>query len=171
MDLSASVSITEKGLAEVKTRAHKLGMKKRSILISLEKPHTIEYLISRSVFPGAELAQEIQALAGEGFVCLSREVDAPRVDVSNVTPATHAIRVTYDLLDEIVLAEAKFLMIDFWVDNFGTQSEEFTEEIQACESISHLRACLNNIVAVTEKQCPGQLPALGNLVKEINKTA
>ena len=62
--------ITQKGIDEVKSRAYKVGMKKRSVLICLEKPHTIESLVSKSVFPPAEIIAEIQALAQDVALAL-----------------------------------------------------------------------------------------------------
>jgi hypothetical protein len=144
---------------------YKLGMKKRSVLILLEKPHTVEHVVSKSVFPPAEIILEIQALAQDGFIALSREA-APAVAAVEPLSGT-----SFLLKDEIVLSEAKFLMIDFWVDNFGTESEEFTEEINACGSVRDLSACLKSIVAAAQRQCPERLPVLSNLVKEINETA
>jgi len=146
---------------------YKLGMKKRSVLILLEKPHTVEHVVSKSVFPPAEIILEIQALAQDGFIALSSEA-APAPAVAAVEPLSDT---SFLLKDEIVLSEAKFLMIDFWVDSFGTESEEFTEGINACASVRDLSACLKSIVAVAQRQCPERLPVLSKLVKEINETA
>lgn len=165
MDPSTSVCITQKGTDEVKNRTYKVGMKKRSVLICLEKPHTIEYLLTKSVFPPPEIIAEIQALAQDGFVTLIKEGSPLPVAIESVSSNR------FHLKDEIVLPEAKFLMIDFWVDCFGMESESFTEAIQACESVRDLGGCLGSIVAAVEEQCPDQMPALNKLIREINATA
>ena len=165
MDSSTSVCITQKGTDEDKSRAYKVGMKKRSVLICLEKPHTIESLVSKSVFPPAEIMAEIQALAQDGFVTLIKEGSPLPVATGNASSPR------FQLKEEIVLPEAKFLMIDFWVDCFGMGSESFTDAIQACESVRDINACLGSIVEAVMEQCPDQMPALNKLVKEINATA
>ncbi len=159
--------ITQKGIDEVKSRAYKVGMKKRSVLICLEKPHTIESLVSKSVFPPAEIIAEIQALAQDGFVTLIKEGSPLPLPVATGTASSPR----FQLKEEIVLPEAKFLMIDFWVDCFGMGSESFTDAIQACESVRDINACLTSIVEAVMEQCPDQIPALNKLVKEINATA
>lgn len=166
MDSSTSVCITQKGIDEVKSRAYKVGMKKRSVLICLEKPHSIESLVSKSVFPPSEVMAEIQALAQDGFVTLIK-AGSPLPAVASPT----ASNPLFLLKDEIVLPEAKFLMIDFWVDCFGMDSESFTDAIQACQSVREINACLASIVEAVKKQYPDQMPALTNLVNEINATA
>lgn len=165
MDSSTSVCITQKGVDEVKSRAYKVGMKKRSVLICLEKPHTVESLVSKSVFPPSEIMAEIQALAQDGFVTLIKE-GGPLPAATGTSASTR-----FQLKDEIVLPEAKFLMIDFWVDCFGMESEAFTDAIQGCESVRDINACLGSIVEAVKEKCPEQMPALDNLVKEINATA
>lgn len=165
MDPSTNVCITPKGTEELKSRTYKVGMKKRSVLICLERPHTIESLVSRSVFPPSEIIAEIQSLAQEGFVSLTT-AGGPQ-PVVEAAATGHRFR----LEDDIVLPEAKFLMIDFWIDCFGPEPEAFTDMIQACENIEELGSCLDKIVVSVEKQCPQQMPALNNLIKEINATA
>jgi len=165
VDSSTNVCITQKGMDEVKSRAYKVGMKKRSVLICLEKPQTVESIVSKSVLPAPEVIAEIQALAQDGFVALIKAG-------SPVPAAIAAVSNGASLLsDGIVLPEAKFLMVDFWVDCFGMESESFTDAIQACESVKDINACLNRIVESVKAQCPQQMPSLQNLIKEINATA
>lgn len=168
MDQSASLSITQKGADEIKNRTHKLSMRKRSVLILLEKPRTVEQVLSKSVFHSDEIIDEIQTLVGEGFIALGGEAAQFALETA---PVSSAGGNSFQLDDEIILSEAKFLLIDFCVDSFGTQSQAFTDQIRACKSAGNLSACLASIFATAEKQCPDRLPALRKLVKEINETA
>lgn len=159
MDLSANLYITQKGMDEVKHRVHKLGMKKRSVLILLDTPKNLAQIVDKSVFPEAEIRQEISALIAAGFIATDR-AEAP--------PATGA---TIAVADEIILSEAKFLLTDFVVDRFGTRSQALVDAIRACQQVADFRSCLSAIQAAVEKNHPEQLPALRLLVGEINETA
>ena len=89
MDLSTSLHITQKGEDEVRHRAYKLSMKKRSVLILLDKPKPIEHVLAKSVFPQNEIVEEIKALIQDGFISLTGDaVPRPSAPVSPaVAPA------------------------------------------------------------------------------------
>lgn len=165
MDPKDGVSISLKGIEEVKKRVYKLNMKKRSVLILLEQPRTLEYLFSRSVLPRPELLLEIEALSKDGFISLGGKDALPNASVAQ------AIGNELSLKSGIVLSEAKFLMIDFWVDSFGTEGEEFTQEVGACENSADLNVCLRRLMGDVERGCPERLPLVGNMIREINQTA
>ncbi|MBV5336867.1 MAG: hypothetical protein J0653_02425 [Deltaproteobacteria bacterium] len=165
MDTSVSLHITPKGAEEVQHRVYKLNIKKRSILIQLVTPHTIEQILHNTVFPHKEIIEEIESLLREGFMRLggNNEVPVQR----NEAPTQKNL--TLD--DEIIVSEAKFLLSDFCVDSFGTQSKELAEEIRACHDVACVRSFLNKTYTLTEKFSPGQLPRLMDVVREINDTA
>ena len=174
MDLTASLYITQKGVDEVKQRVHKLGMKKRSVLILLDTAKSIAQIVEKSVFPEHEVLVEIDTLISEGFIGASGEMASRAAPPSAAASATPAAPVTgggIELDDEIILSEAKFLLTDFSVDSFAMQSQAFVDGIRACKGVKDLRLCLNAIAAVVEKQCPAQMPKLIRLVAEINETA
>lgn len=166
MDTSVSLHITPKGIEEVQHRVFKLNIKKRSILIQLETPHTIEQILHNTVFPHKEIIEEIETLIREGFMRLGSPNEAP-AQKTNEAPATKSLA----LDDEIIISEAKFLLSDFCVDSFGTQSKELADEIRACHDVACVRAFLNKTFALTEKFSPDRLPRLLEVVKEINDTA
>lgn len=186
MELPARLYITEKGVDEVKRRTHKLGMKKRSVLILLDTPKSLAQILYKSVFPEAEVRQEISELIEQGFIGaelteltelaklaklakVTKLTDPPRAAAPPaMAPVTGA---GIEVGDEIILSEAKFLLTDFTVDSFGTQSQVIVDAIRACKGVSDFRSCLNAILAAVEKRCPAQLPALRKLVEEINATA
>lgn len=170
MDLSTNLHITQKGEDEVKRRVYKLSMKKRSVLILLDKPKAVEHLLLKSVFPQNEIVEEIDALIRDGFIALSGE-GTPRPDKPDLPATAPALGSSFDLDDEIILSEAKFLLTDFSVDSFGTQSQAFVDGIRACKSVNDLRLSLGTLFTAAEKQCPDRLPVLLGLIKEINETA
>ena len=71
MDLSTFIKLTAKGSDEIKNRTYRLGMKKRSLLILLNSPRSIQQLTQTSVIPRDELINELHALIHDGFALLS----------------------------------------------------------------------------------------------------
>ena len=69
MDSLAKFSITPKGVEEIRHRTSKLGLKRRSVLLLLEKqPQSIGQILQRSLFPQSEIMLEIEFLLREGFI-------------------------------------------------------------------------------------------------------
>ncbi|MDO8789331.1 MAG: hypothetical protein Q7J42_14765 [Sulfuritalea sp.] len=170
MDLSTRLQLTLKGADELKHRTCKLGMKKRSMLILLDKPQSVQYLLGKSVFTQGEVIEEIRALVTEQFIAVSVN-GALHAAGAEPTAAAPEPNGHLHLHGGIVISEAKFLLIDFCVDHFGTGSQAFVDEISACGKENDLGYCLGKVMAAAQKRCPDQLPKLLGLVKEINETA
>jgi len=147
-------------------------MKKRSLLILLTKPQTIEYLIHKTVLRPEEFLTEINTLVQDGFVATGGNA-ALSLNVSGLSRSAPASAggAQIHIDDEVIISEAKFLLTDFSVDSFGTESQAFVDGIRACKTAQDLRLCLNTVFSAAEKLCPGQLPTLLNVIKEINATA
>jgi hypothetical protein len=170
MNHSTSLQRTQKGEDEVARRAYKLSLKKRSVLILLDKPRTIECILRKSLFPHDEMVEEIRALLRDAFVAIDGEGARP-AGANGGAAAVPALGGGLDLDADISMSEAKFLLVDFCVDHFGTQSQALIDEIRACGGEKELSFCLGKAFAAVERQCPDQLPALLALVKKINETA
>jgi len=168
VDLSANLHITQKGVDEVKLRVHKLGMKKRSVLILLDTPKSLAQILEKSVFPNHEILEEVDILIGAGFISASGAGAPHSVAPRTVEPTTGGV---IELDDEIILSEAKFLLTDFAVDSFGAHSQAVVDEIRGCQSIADFRSCLNAIAAAIGKNHPTQLPTLYQVIGQINETA
>jgi len=160
LNLPTSLHITPKGEDEIKRRVYKLDMKKRSLLILLGRPQSIEYLANKTVLLQEEFNATIIALIQDGFVA------AGGATANSITagPAIH-------IEDDVILSEAKFLLTNFCVDSFGTDSQGFVDTIRSCKSVNDVRYQLNTIHAAAEKRCPAQLSTLHNVISEINATA
>lgn len=165
MNFSASVSLTPKGVEEALNRAYKLNVRLRSVLILLGKPQTIEYILQmrQALFNHEEIIELINDLVDGGFV----SVDGGAIPRAEVSSSGGNIQ----LVDDIIISEAKFLLVDFCVDSFGTQSQTFVDEIGGCKNEKNLQLCLKNIYAATEKHSPDRLPVLLKIIEEINATA
>lgn len=155
MNLPTSLHITPKGEDEIKHRVYKLDMKKRSLLILLGRPQSIEYLASKTVLLQEEFNATIIALIQDGFVATGEVAAGPAIHIE----------------DDVILSEAKFLLTNFCVDSFGTDSQTFADTIRSCKNVNDVRHHLNTILAAAEKRCPAQIPTLHNVIREINATA
>ena len=152
MEISACLELSKKGVEELERRVCKLSMTRRSVLMLLSTPRSMDYLIRKSVYRENDLREEIGRLLAEGFVVLTGDERSR-------------------LHEEIVLSEARFLLTDFCVDCFGTRSQAFVDEISASSRVSDLSLCVMKISAALEAQCPQHLPAWRALIDKVNETA
>ena len=189
MDPAAKLLLTDKGADEIAHRTFKLGIKLRSVLLLLQHPQTVEFTVQKSVFPKEEIVGAIGTLLESGFIApdpagqsggevgsaekppaaaaLSPLTNAPAA--TPVAPALTASDLT--LNDEIMLSEAKFLLIDFCVDCFGMQCEKLTDDIRVSKSIGGLRVVLKELASAIGTHKPAQLITLREIVRQINETA
>lgn len=168
MKLTQSLSLTQQGIDEVKSRLYKLSMKKRSVLILLERPQTIQYVMEKAVFAQTELSEEIAALLKDGFLKLGDLAEAPEEKPQAAPPPSGD---GLFIEEEIVLSEARFLMVNFCVDVFGTNSQELLESLRQCKNVSQFTACVKRIYEATKSLYPEQVKTLHAVIKEIKQGA
>ncbi len=167
------LQLTFKGEDELKHRTHRLSVRKRSLLLLVEHPRTLEDLFRKTVLHHEEVAGEVQSLLNDGFIAVAGKSDSTRT----VPPPPSRVEKPpssaggFQLNDEIVISEAKFLLIDFCVDSFGTHSDTFCHDIHGCHSVAAVAKCVGAIVAAAGKECPDRLPVLVKVIEEINATA
>ena len=188
MDHTATLHLTDKGTDEVANRTFKLGIKLRSVLLLLHKPQTVEFALHKSVFPEEEVIGVIDSLVKEGFVQLEAgkpvaaaespppaaapaAASQPAAPAAPAAPKPASAVGEFELDEEIIISEAKFLLIDFSVDCFGMQSEKLTEDIRACKTVSALRALVKELLAMVHKLKPAQLDAFRDTIRKVNETA
>ncbi|WP_319244312.1 hypothetical protein [uncultured Propionivibrio sp.] len=177
MDHSAVLHLTDKGADEVAHRTCKLGIKPRSVLLFLQHPQSIAFTLQKTVFPEADILDAIDKLASEGFIIVEApSAPAPRHNAAPTAPqavaaAPASCAADYAINDDILVSEARFLLIDFCVDCFGMASEKLAEDLRACKSVSALRAVLKELLPLVGTQKPEQLPALRDIIRAINDTA
>jgi len=70
VDISTRLTITDKGIDEVERRTHTLSIRKRSVLVQLNEPQTIAYILGKSVFHQDEILYEIEVLEHDGFLAM-----------------------------------------------------------------------------------------------------
>ena len=171
---SSCLQITPKGVEEIKRRTYRLDMKKRSLLILLERPQLVEYLATKTVLPQEEFTVAINLLLAEGFLSV---VSGASSDVTDAAVAQRmpggsrtAPEPSIYLGNGIVLSEARFLLTNYCVDSFGTDAQSHVAAIRQCKDVTELRHQLAAIYASTERICPHRINALREIIHEINAT-
>jgi hypothetical protein len=130
----------------------------------LGTPQTLDYILKKlQIVDHEEIAEVINNLSDEGFIEVSGGT-MPRAPA----PASGG---NIQLLEGIIISEAKFLLVDFCVDSFGKRSQQFVDELESCKNEKHLQTCLKNICVATEEQRPDRLAVLLKVMDEINATA
>jgi hypothetical protein len=164
MNLSANLSITEKGMEEIKLRRFKLALRARSFLILLDTPKTMEQVLQKTLFPKDETVEELQILIRDGFLAIDNVVSREEEHHHGVSAGNSRLN------DDIVLSEGKFLLVDFCVDCFGTRSQGFVDQIRACTSAEELDASLGQIYSAVQRTQPEHMQQLLKLINEINES-
>ena len=187
MNPSAILFATEKGAEEIAHRTCKLGIKYRSILLLLGKPQTLEYVQRKAPLPAEEVLTVVNQLLQGGFViqagaaastsdtvasaAISQPVATNIAPSTASTPKAGFARDEWHIDDEIILSEAKFLLVDFCVDCFGTHSQKPIDRVRACKTAPELSAQIRELVVLVKERQPEKLPLLRKVVREINETA
>ncbi|WP_432721849.1 hypothetical protein R0381_002056 [Jeongeupia wiesaeckerbachi] len=165
MDLSADLMISPKGEEEIKNRTFKLSIRKRSVLLLLGKPRSLLELLEKTVYPRDDIISDVVEMARDDFLAIQGVADM-RQGAKAPAPADGL-----QLDPELIVSEARFLLIDFCVDAFGPHSQAFVDEISACKTVDQLLTCVHTIHRFALQSFPAQVLALHSVVTDINKTA
>ena len=169
LNLSAYLHISGKGIDELQRRVYKLNLKKRSILILLDKPVTIEYLLSKTVFPRDDIVEALSYLLKDEFVLTSAEPVLTSFG-QKAASTPHQSNGKLKLHEGFTLSEAQFLLIDFCVDSFKMDSQVIIDQINSSTSANDIRLCLEKIIKRVNANCAERSPILLEVVNEINRT-
>jgi len=173
MDKAASLRLTPAGEQVLLHRTHKLSIKQRSLLILLTAPQSVGQLLERTILPAAEFFGEMRSLIEGGFVApdvhpapsaKTGQVKVPPVGQGNPGHETP----TPAFKEGLVLSEAKFLLVDFCIDVFGTDAPALIDRIQSCDNIQEFSTCYAKVWSLVKKHRPGQSSKMELLIQAIN---
>jgi hypothetical protein len=168
LDPATTLALTGAGTDELEQRSRQLSLRQRNVLNAIahvDTPPTVERVLDTTIYHPDEIIDEIQRLIDEGLVSASADNRWQRP--AGAATGEDPLR----LEDGIVLSKARFLLIDFCVDTFGTRAEAFVDEIRACKDATTLSRRLEKILPSAEKHRPESVPVLFELVRRINETA
>lgn len=180
------LALTLKGTEELALRTYRLDIKLRNILFLIQKgTPTTEAILQNSIFPRDEVIEKLRLLLKEQFVEASLAAghggSAARAESTEVAagPATvgpapydrSAPAVLPTLEPKVSMSQARFLLSDFCLDQFGAKAQPLTDAIEAAGAVADLQQVLDGITAEVRKRFQDQVPALLAKVREINQTA
>jgi hypothetical protein len=164
--------LTPKGTEELRSRVHKLDVAARNILYLIQLGFTTaETILRRSIFPQDAVVDGLRHLLGNKFVAVApgkgvppRAADGPDLDSAPALEQLH-------LEAGVSLSQARFLLSDFCLDQFGTQGTGLVDAASLAVDVPGLQEVLNRIRIEVQSRCPDRLTLLLSCVGEINKTA
>lgn len=132
---------TEKGRAEIATRANKLGLRERTMLIMVDDKTTRSGLLAKSAHPAS--GEILDALLAQGFIEVDSGVapaaTASAASVSSASaPATAAAAVSV----EVSLQSASRFACRALVTILGPGADDLTALVEKCKNVEELRARL-----------------------------
>lgn len=146
---------TEKGRAEITTRANKLGLRERTLLIMVDDKTTRSGLLSRNTHPGAGAI--LDSLLAQGFIetgtgsMAAGTEQAAAAGVAEAAPAaTHAPPV------EVSLASASRFACHALMEHLGPGADDLTvmveKAVDAAELASVLGKCREILQGIAGKK-------------------
>lgn len=95
---------------------------------------------------------------------------APR-SVALPQPSLGAATDPLQLRAGVSLAQARFALSEFCLDQFSARAQQFMDAIEGCRDVAALQKVLNTITADVQERHRERLPKLINCMREINQTA
>lgn len=130
---------TEKGRAEIATRANKLGLRERTMLIMVDDKTTRSGLLAKSAHPAS--GEILDALIAQGFI----EVDSgapPAAAPAASVPAAAAAAAPAAVPVEVSLTSASRFACRTLVTILGPGADDLTALVEKCKSVEDLTARL-----------------------------
>jgi len=181
--------LTLKGNEELTMRTYRLDLKLRNILFLIQRgTPTFEGILQNSIFPREEVVEKLRGLIKEQFIALGGGASPPPGTIGTPTrPATIETPANAEALGPQTSArttssavtalepgasasQARFVLCDFCLDQFGAKAPAMIEAINGSVDIAGLQKVLDNLVAEVQKNHKDQLPALTARIREINET-
>lgn len=194
MNPSAVLRVTEKGAEEIARHTVGLGLRQRGIMLLLSKPRTLQDLLHKSVLPTEESYTILHELMRDGFITQDDgTAPAPSAappaaapvhtgmaahTANGVAPAMPAAgartahaRDEWHIHDEAIISEARFLLVDFCMDCFGTQAQTLIDRFRSCKTQTELSAQTKDLATLISQRHPAKLAALRDIIRTINESA
>jgi len=191
--VSTHFALTAKGVEELALRTHRLDNRLRNILFLIQKgTPTIEAILQNSIFPHEEVIEKLRGLLKERFVELvagltpapapsrsqATRADATPSETAEIArgpttvgapPPRQAAPTLFPRLDSgISMSQARFVLCDFCLDQFGANAQPLLAAIEEATDVDGLQRVLDAVTTEVRRRFNDQLPALMAKVREIN---
>jgi hypothetical protein len=164
--------LTPKGAQELRDRSSKLDANAKNILSLVEQGYvTAETILQRSKAPRDQVVEALRSHLSQGFLATATsdgttpsEASASSASVASST--SERLR----LKPGISPAQARFLLSNFCLDQFGPKGQDLADVVGFCTDVTSLQLALDNIRTEVKMLMPERRPVLVECVREINET-
>jgi hypothetical protein len=157
------LSLTPKGIEELHGGASKLDAIAKNILSLIEHGSiSAETILQRSKSRRDEVIDALRLLLRNGFVATAAS--------NRATSQPGSAGAQLNLKLGVSLSQARFALVNFCLDQFGTDGQHLADLVDVCSDVASLQQVLKAIRIEVDNRCPGRLPALAACVREINET-
>jgi len=165
--------LTPKGTEELRSQTPKLDVSARGILSLIEQGTTVaESILQRSKFTRDEVIEGLRVLLSNGFISTSTGDGAvpPPPSAMPAVSVADSVSERLRLKPGISPSQARFVLSNFCLDQFGTNGQDLAEAVGFCTDVASLQMALDNIRTEVKKLFPERRAALVACVREINET-
>ena len=163
--------VTPRGVEELRGRAHKLDAAAKSILSLIEQGSTNpDAILQRSKAPRETVIDGLRWLMSHGFVATGTSDGTPSPGAHDAASVTSSISERLRLKPGISPAQARFLLTDFCLDQFGADGQVLANAVEFCTDVTSLQMALDNIRTEVKRLGPEGRALLVACVREINET-
>jgi hypothetical protein len=163
--------VTPKGVEELRGRAHKLDAGAKSILSLIEQGSTNpDAILQRSKAPRETVIDGLRWLMSHGFVATGTSDGTTSPAAHDAASVTSSISERLRLKPGISPAQARFLLTDFCLDQFGADGQVLANAVEFCTDVTSLQMALDNIRTEVKRLGPEGRALLVACVREINET-
>jgi hypothetical protein len=164
--------VTPKGVEELRGRAHKLDAGAKNILSLIEQgASNPDAILQRSKAPREAVLDGLRWLVSHGFVATGTSDGATSHGVQHATSSVaSSTSERLRLKPGISPAQARFLLTNFCLDQFGAAGQILADAVELCTDVTSLQMALDNIRTEVKKLGPEGRTALVACVREINET-
>jgi hypothetical protein len=164
--------LTPKGMEELRLRSHKVDAGARNILSLIELGATsADAILQRSKSPRDEVLDHLRSLVSTGFVATAASDGTAQPGTPDSTSSvSSSTSERLRLKPGISPAQARFLLSNFCLDQFGTAGQVLADAVDFCTDVASLQIALDNIRTEVKKLGPERRAALVACVREINET-
>jgi hypothetical protein len=163
--------VTPKGIEELRGRAHKLDAGAKNILSLIEQGVTNpDAILQRSKAPREAVIDGLRWLMSHGFVAMGTSDGTSQRGSDSTASLADSVSERLRLKPGISPAQARFLLTNFCLDQFGAAGQAIADAVDLCTDVTSLQMALDNIRTEVKKLGPDGRAALVACVREINET-
>jgi hypothetical protein len=163
--------VTPKGVEELRGRAHKLDAGAKNILSLIEQgAGSPDAILQRTKEPRETVIEGLRSLISHGYVASGTGEATTSQGAHDAASVASSISERLRLKPGISPAQARFLLTDFCLDQFGADGQVLADAVEFCTDVTSLQMALDNIRTEVKRLGSEGRSALVACVREINET-